>query len=169
MNTHNVNVNTATPESPKTWVKGQGKPADPLVFVRVDTGKIFSQAIELEDGSVVALFNFETLEELQLQYGDMALMTESEADALFCTRLFRPWEEITEARWIDQLTVLPPLDWKSTPAGETFKCSEMYSGKVTHIFAHIRGRYFECRDYASKKHAELVLSAVLAMAGNNTH
>lgn len=99
----------------------------------------------------------------------MALMTESEADALFCTRLFRPWEEITEERWMDQLTVLPPLDWKSSPAGETFKCCEMYSGKVTHIFAHIRGRYFECRDYAWKKHADLVLSAVLAMAAENAH
>ena len=117
----------------------------------------------------MALFNFETLDELQMQYGDMALMTESEADALFCTRLFRPREDITEARWIDQLTVLPPLDWTSTSAGETFKCSEMYSGKVTHIFVHIRGRYFECRDYASKRHAELVLSAVLAMAAEKTH
>ncbi|ORM60203.1 hypothetical protein PRCB_10630 [Pantoea rodasii] len=27
MNTHNVNVNTATPESPKTWVNGQGIPS----------------------------------------------------------------------------------------------------------------------------------------------
>ena len=166
---HTQNVNVAASESSKTWVKSQGKPGDNLVFVRVDTGKIFSQAIPLKDGSIVTIFNLETLEELQLQYDDMALMTESEADALFCTRLFRPWEEITEARWNDQLTVLPPLDWKSTPAGETFKCSEMYSGKVTHIFAHIRGRYFECRDYASKRHAELVLSAVLAMAGNNAH
>jgi len=166
---HTQNVNVAASESSKTWVNGQSKPADSLVFVRIDTGAVFSQAITLKDGCVVALFNFETLEELQMQYGDMALMTESEADALFCKRLFRPWEEITEARWIDQLTVLPPLDWKSTPAGETFKCSEMYSGRVTHIFAHIRGRYFECRDCASKKHADLVLGAVLAMAGNSAH
>ncbi|WP_187489008.1 hypothetical protein [Duffyella gerundensis] len=113
--------------------------------------------------------SFETLDELQLKYADMALMKESEADAMFCTRLFRPWEEITEARWTDQLTVLPPLEWCSSPAGETFKSSEMYSGEVTHIFAHIRGRYFECRDYAWKKHADLVLGAVLAMASENRH
>ncbi|HBM9481149.1 TPA: hypothetical protein L0874_005498 [Klebsiella oxytoca] len=167
MNTQNVN--TAASEASKTWVKGRNKQADELVFVRVDTGNVFSQAITLKDGSMVSLFSFETLEELQMQYADMALMKESEADALFCTRLFRPWEEITEARWLDQLTVMPPLDWSSSPAGETFKCSEMYSGKVTHIFAHIRGRYFECRDYAWKKHADLVLSAVLAMAAENTH
>jgi hypothetical protein len=65
--------------------------------------------------------------------------------------------------------VLPPLEWKSSPAGETFKCSEMYSGKVTHIFAHIRGRYFECRDYVWKSHADLVLGAVLAMAAESAH
>ncbi|MEN4564600.1 hypothetical protein [Pantoea agglomerans] len=166
---HTQNVNTAASESSKTWVYGPNKTADDLVFVRIDTGKVFSQAIRMNDGSIVSLFNFETLDELQMQYDDMALMTESEADALFCTRLFRPWEEITEERWMDQLTVLPPLDWKSSPAGETFKCCEMYSGKVTHIFAHIRGRYFECRDYAWKKHADLVLSAVLAMAAENAH
>ncbi|MGC0802658.1 hypothetical protein [Pantoea agglomerans] len=166
---HTQNINTAASESSKTWVNGPNKTADDLVFVRIDTGKVFSQAIRMNDGSIVSLFNFETLDELQMQYDDMALMTESEADALFCTRLFRPWEEITEERWMDQLTVLPPLDWKSSPAGETFKCCEMYSGKVTHIFAHIRGRYFECRDYAWKKHADLVLSAVLAMAAENAH
>ncbi|MEN4559679.1 hypothetical protein ABEG45_23270 [Pantoea agglomerans] len=166
---HTQNVNTAASESSKTWVNSPNKTADDLVFVRIDTGKVFSQAIRMNDGSIVSLFNFETLDELQMQYDDMALMTESEADALFCTRLFRPWEEITEERWMDQLTVLPPLDWKSSPAGETFKCCEMYSGKVTHIFAHIRGRYFECRDYAWKKHADLVLSAVLAMAAENAH
>lgn len=137
--------------------------------MHIDTGKIFSEAITLNDGSTVSVFSFETLEELQVQYADMALMTEPEADALFCTRLFRPWEEVSEARWMDQLTVLPPLDWQSSPAGETFKCCEMYSGKVTHIFAHIRGRYFECRDYAWKKHADLVLGAVLAMAAENAH
>nr|KKD30353.1 hypothetical protein EP46_21310 [Pantoea sp. 3.5.1] len=137
--------------------------------MRIDTGTIFSEAITLNDGSTVSVFSFETLEELQVQYADMALMTESEADALFCTRLFRPWEEVSEARWMDQLTVLTPLDWQSSPAGETFKCCEMYSGKVTHIFAHIRGRYFECRDYAWKKHADLVLGAVLAMAGEIAH
>ncbi len=166
---HTQHINTAASESSKTWVNGQGKPADKLVFVRIDTGKVFSQAIALKDGSIVSVFSFETLEELQVQYADMALMTEDKADALYCTRLFRPWEEISEARWIDQLDVLPPLDWCSTPAGETFKSSEMYSGKVTHIFAQIRGRYFECRDYAWKKHADLVLGAVLAMAADNAH
>jgi hypothetical protein len=166
---HTKHINTAASESSKTWVKGRNKPVEERVFVRVDTGKIFSQAITLKDGSTVSVFSFETLEELQVQYADMALMTESEADALFCTRLFRPWEEVSEARWLDQLTVLPPLDWQSSPAGETFKRSEMYSGKVTHIFAHIRGRYFECRDYAWKKHADLVLAAVLAMAAENAH
>mgnify|MGYP004708462247 CR=1 FL=1 len=166
---HTQHINTAASESSKTWVNGQGKPADNLVFVRIDTGSVFSQAIVLKDGSIVSLFSFETLEELQVQYADMALMTEEQADALFCTRLFRPWEEISEARWFDQLEVLPPLDWCSTSAGETFKSSEMYSGKVTHIFAHIRGRYFECRDYTWKKHADLVLGAVLAMAADTAH
>ncbi|MEL7698328.1 MULTISPECIES: hypothetical protein [Pantoea] len=166
---HTQNINVAASESSKTWVKGRSTQAEERVFVRIDTGTIFSEAITLNDGSTVSVFSFETLEELQVQYADMALMTESEADALFCTRLFRPWEEVSEARWMDQLTVLTPLDWQSSPAGETFKCCEMYSGKVTHIFAHIRGRYFECRDYAWKKHADLVLGAVLAMAGEIAH
>jgi hypothetical protein len=166
---HTQHINTAASESSKTWVNGQNKTVDDLVFVRIDTGKVFSQAIALEDGSIVSLVSFETLEELQVQYADMALMTEDQADALYCTRLFRPWEEISEARWIDQLEVLPPLDWCSTSAGETFKSSEMYSGKVTHIFARIRGRYFECRDYDWKKHADLVLGAVLAMVADNAH
>lgn len=166
---HAQNINVSASESSKTWVKGRSTQAEERVFVHIDTGKIFSEAITLNDGSTVSVFSFETLEELQVQYADMALMTESEADALFCTRLFSPWEEISEERWMDQLTVLPPLGWQSSPAGETFKCSEMYSGKVTHIFAHIRGRYFECRDYAFKKHADLVLGAVLAMAAKSAH
>jgi hypothetical protein len=90
---HTQHINTAASESSKTWVNGQVKPADNLVFVRIDTGKVFSQAIVLQNGSIVSLFSFETLEELQVQYADMALMTEDQADALYCTRLFRPWEE----------------------------------------------------------------------------
>ncbi|WP_215844878.1 hypothetical protein [Candidatus Pantoea bituminis] len=144
-------------------MKGKSPTAESLVFVRVETGKLFGEAIALNDGSTVSASTFETLEELQVQYWDMALMTEDEADAMFCTRLFRPWAEISEARWNDQLNVMPPLDWRSSPAGETFKSSEMYSGRVTHIFARIRGRYFECRDYAWKAHADLELGAVLTM------
>jgi hypothetical protein len=98
---HTNNVNTAASESSKTWVKGSYKQEEERVFVRIDTGKIFSQAITLNDGSIVSVFSFEKLEELQVQYADMALMTESEADALFCTRVFRPWEEVSEARWLD--------------------------------------------------------------------
>lgn len=169
MNTHNLNVKTATPESPKTWVKGKSQTAESLAFVRVETGKLSGEAIALNDGSIVSVSTFETLEALQVQYWDMALMTEDEADAMYCTRLFRPWAEISEARWNDQLNVMPPLDWRSSPVGETFKSSEMYSGRVTHIFAHIRGRYFECWDYAWKAHADLVLSAVLAMEAESAH
>ncbi|NIF24042.1 hypothetical protein [Candidatus Pantoea multigeneris] len=169
MNTHNVN--TAASESTKTWVNGQGKQperlAPEMVFVFRETGKICGRAIEL-DGEWVSLSG-ETLAELQGWYSDLELVTADEAARQYNARLIKPWAEIDAARYEDQLYVMPPLDWTRTPDGESFKSREMYSGDVTHIFACVRGRYFECRDRAGKHHCDLILSAALFLNGNCAH
>lgn len=63
---------------------------------------------------------------MQVQCGKRRLIPGVQADALFCRRLFRPWEGISEARGMHKLTVLPPLDRAPSSAGETFRCREMY-------------------------------------------
>lgn len=63
MNTHNVNVKTATPESPKTWGNGQGIPglspalaADLDFLVTLHTGRMtFDERMELLYGSLINL------------------------------------------------------------------------------------------------------------------
>jgi hypothetical protein len=42
--------------------------------------------------------------------------------------------EITEARYIDQLETLPPVDWCRGYGGESFKSMEFTGGDVTAIF-----------------------------------
>lgn len=99
------------------------------------------------------------LDEMRHYCAEIQLVSEAEAVAMENARYRKPWEEISEARFIDQLEVLPPVDWHWGVC-ESFKSSEMYGGDVTSIFAKYKGRFFECRDLISLKPKEIMESII---------
>jgi hypothetical protein len=50
--------------------------------------------------------------------------------------------EITEDEYTDALECLPPVAWKMTAEGDSFKMSERLSGSITGIYARIGSRFF---------------------------
>lgn len=54
--------------------------------------------------------------------------------------------EITLMKFMDALSVMPPLDWQGNNTTESFKLQEMIMGNVTDIFVKVDGRYFTFRD-----------------------
>jgi len=96
----------------------------------------------------VSTFGDAGLDEMRHYCAEIQLVSEAEAMAMENARYRKPWEEISEERYIDQLEVLPPVDWHWGVC-ESFKSSEMYGGDVTSIIAKYRGRFFECRDLIS--------------------
>lgn len=68
----------------------------------------------------------------------------------------RPWGEITEARYIDQLETLALTDWCRGFGGESFKSMEFTGGDVTAIFVRYGARFFECHDLHTRNHRELI-------------
>lgn len=127
----------------------------PLAFIRTESGQIFANATFL-DGEWVSRYGSQTLEVLRRMYPDMALMSIPECYTLQNERFRQPWKEVTEARYLDQLEVLPPMDWRSSEDGASFKSCEMYGADVTSIFASKNGRFFECRDVCTLTHQEIV-------------
>ncbi|PIJ56690.1 hypothetical protein BOM23_15510 [Erwinia sp. OLMDLW33] len=99
-----------------------------------------------------------TLGELRQTWPDMVLVKLSEYQALSAARHCTPVKEIDEARFTDQLEVLPPEDWQypGKGQGQSFKSSEYWSGDVTAIFAHVQGRFFEFRDRCTLSHQDIV-------------
>jgi len=81
-----------------------------------------------------------------LPLGDAAHRYESQ----FKTEPF----EIPEAKWHEMLGVLPPVGWRNTACGESFKLSERTAGNVTSIFVRINERYFTFSDDIQTPHDE---------------
>ena len=61
---------------------------------------------------------------------------------------------ISQARWHEMLGVLPPVDWQSTAAGDSFKLVERTAGTITAIFVRINERHFTFQDDIRTPHAE---------------
>lgn len=61
---------------------------------------------------------------------------------------------ITEAHYHDMLNVLPPVGWRNTTYGESFKLSERIAGNVTAIFVRINDRHFTFVDDIRTPHEE---------------
>ncbi|VYU36904.1 hypothetical protein [Metakosakonia massiliensis] len=131
--------------------------ATPMAFYQPSRARIWDYAV-MAGGEWRTRFGGQTLVQLREEFPDMTLI--SSDIALVCeNEQFRsPWVEITESRYIDQLEVLPPVDWCRSTAGESFKSMEMYGGDVTTIFARRAGRFFECRDLHTLTHAAIVES-----------
>jgi hypothetical protein len=72
-----------------------------------------------------------------------------------------PVQEITEEQWFDALEVLPPVAWKNTADGESFKMSERLSGSITGIYVRKGGRCFMFNDSITLPHAECCARVVL--------
>lgn len=54
--------------------------------------------------------------------------------------------EITEARFMDALNVLPPVGWTTRHSVESFRISERLWGNITDIYARLGERFFTLTD-----------------------
>ncbi len=67
-----------------------------------------------------------------------------------------PPVEITEARFMEMLGVLPPLGRRHACDAESFKLMELTAGSVTTSFVRIGARYFEMSDSVYLKHDDCI-------------
>ncbi|HHT3531124.1 DUF1419 domain-containing protein [Kosakonia sacchari] len=116
-----------------------------MAFFQASRSRIWDYAV-LSGGVWRSKFGGRTLAQMRIEMPDMELVSTEEALKREKDSYRQPWQEITEARYIDQLEVLPPMHWRTLSGCESFKSSEMYTADVTSIFARFRGRFFECRD-----------------------
>lgn len=63
--------------------------------------------------------------------------------------------EITAERFQDMLGILPPVAWRITGNGESFKISEPLTGSIHSIFVKLNERHFTFDDRITLKHAEI--------------
>jgi hypothetical protein len=92
-------------------------------------------------GEWVTEYGAKTLNAVRCIYSDTELLSLFEVKEAQNLGYRRPWVEISEARYIDQLEVLPPLDWCRGFGGESFKSCEFTGGDVTAIFVSVEGRF----------------------------
>lgn len=99
-----------------------------------------------------------SLEDCRRFYPDAGLMTLEAYFEMTAEPYRTAVMEINEARFTDQLEVMPPQDWQypGEGQGQSFKSAECWSGDVTSIFANVRGRFFEFRDRKHMDHAAIV-------------
>lgn len=88
-----------------------------------------------------------TLEQIRAAYPGAEVMDLGEFVAIKEQRLCSDPQPITEERFIEMLEVLPPQRWlRGRIAGvfcESFELCEHLSGRVTSVYVHIGGNYFE--------------------------
>lgn len=116
-----------------------------MAFFQVSRSRIWAYAVQ-SGGEWRSAFGGQPLAQMREEMPDMELIPTVDALKRENDGYRQPWCEISEARYIDQLEVLPPMDWHRIGECESFKSSERYGGDVTSIFARFRGRFFECRD-----------------------
>lgn len=108
----------------------------------------------------------DTIEVLRKRYSNAELFLFDDASAAIDKAqevIFkRPPVEITEARFIEMLEVLPPENWERAKNSESFKLCEHTCGMYTSIFARVGGRYFELCDYYTTLHGVIINKVVMA-------
>jgi hypothetical protein len=65
-------------------------------------------------------------------------------------------KEITAARYLEMLNILPPVDFDGSAVRQTFKMSELIDDDTATIFCHVNGRYFELQDNRRLTHREIL-------------
>jgi hypothetical protein len=143
-----MSVQTATTANSVTTTQ------DAMAFYHAPGNCIFSYAV-FHNGQWLTAYSGKTLEQLRKEYPEMELLSTHDALARENEGYRLPWSEIAQARYLDQLEVLPPMDWNWSNGWESFKSREMHGGDVTSIFARHEGRFFECRDLHTLSHAEI--------------
>ena len=68
------------------------------------------------------------------------------ADAAGTERCKQDITEVTEARFMDALNVLPPVGWTTRQGVESFRIPERLWGSLTDIYARLGDRYFKLVD-----------------------
>ncbi len=160
MNTQNVNVKTAAPESSRkmgethmhamTEVLSNAS----MAFFQPSHSRVWDYAVQ-HCGEWRSRQDGQTLAQLREAFPDMELIATAEAIERENEPFRAPWMEISEARYIDQLEVQRVVDWCRSTGGESFKAMEVVGGDVTSIFFRREGRFFECSDLDSLPHDEL--------------
>ena len=153
MNTQNVK--TATSESTET---GDNTPLTPTVMMMASPAALTGWMAVVRNGEWRSTQRSLSLEDCRRFYPDTELMTLEAYFELIAAPHRTAVREITEARFTDQLEVMPPRDWFSpgNGQGQSFKSAELWKGDVTSIFANVRGRFFEFRDRKHLNHADIV-------------
>lgn len=127
----------------------------PVFYVPGRPG-IVDEAHRRDDGVLVGLYSHDTLEQLRVRYPGAEVGelddVRRKSEALIRT----PPSEITEEQFTYALEVLPPEDWQHGKNCNSFKMSECFSGRMTHIYAQIGDRYFEMLDLCTMKHEEII-------------
>ena len=154
MNTQNVN--TAAQESTERYDEHTE-----MLFCRSGKKNIWDFAQWSEGKGYTGKWSKKTLQQLQAEEPDMVMMSYQEYQESLKTHV----SEISEEKFIDMLEVLPPLGWQGYEGRQSFKLSEMYSEKITHIYAQIGKRYFQFRDYATLSHREIIEKIINEMPG----
>jgi hypothetical protein len=88
-----------------------------------------------------------------MPYEMAAPMMEAAQIAKYC----KPWREITEKDWWDNLEVLPPEKWRTVRGVEIFRMSEYISGNITGHFAKIGKRYFSANRDTRTEYNEIAV------------
>ncbi len=118
-----------------------------IMFVYVENGKYYGYWCREN-------ISTETLKGLYDRYPDIELINADLAEKRSDAQFIRPWEEITQQRYEDMFNTLYPEDWHGGGFSEfeSFKYKEGYTNNISYIFARVKDRFFECRDYKTKTH-----------------
>lgn len=97
-------------------------------------------------------YSKETIEEVQAHYPGAELVPFDYAMERIDEALKEKYpmlepKEITEDQWFDMLECLPPMQYKSTDCGISFKMSEMTCGDITQGYIKKAGKFYvmNCR------------------------
>lgn len=97
----------------------------------------------------------DAFDRLMPRYGDDLIATSLDSAIKRQEDAYKsPPVEIDEHAWFEALEVLPPVGWKNTAEGESFKISERLCGMITSIYVRKGGRFFMFNDLITLPHAE---------------
>lgn len=94
-----------------------------------------------------SVYGHQTVEELQKENKGAQLMPLSEAwkkiMKIYEEEYNKPWEEITEERWLWAFECLPPVAWSNSGVIEVFRMSEYLVANYTDHFIRLGKRFFK--------------------------
>lgn len=128
-------------------------------YVPVQTGCVPSMidvARVNDQGETVTFFHGETLAALRERYPTAELISIEDFDRLKEDALRTEPEPTTEEAFWEMLEILPPVGWRRTTEGESFKMVERYSGRMTNIYARIGNSYWVFMDRDDLTHDQIM-------------